>query len=67
MAIETSRPFADRGPTRSTAERPAKRGGVQVRERNGVWEVRDHGVFRGDYHQKEHALEAAALLKLSPR
>jgi hypothetical protein len=39
---------------------------VQVRERSGIWEVRADGKFRGDYHQKEHALAAAALLKLSP-
>lgn len=65
MTIETSRQFADRGRTRSSAERPAQQGGVQVRERNGIWEVRDHGVFRGDYHQKEHALAAAARLDVS--
>jgi hypothetical protein len=29
--------------------------------------VRVDGKFRGDYHQKEHALAAAALHKLSPR
>jgi hypothetical protein len=45
----------------------AQRGGVQVRERNGIWEVKVDGKFRGDYHQKEHALAAAALHKLSPR
>ena len=39
--------------------------GVQVRERNGIWEVRVDGKFRGDYHQKEHALAAAALHKVS--
>ncbi len=46
---------------------PPHRGGVQVRERNGIWEVKIDGKFRGDYHQKEHALAAAALHKLSPR
>ncbi len=46
---------------------PARRGGVQVRERNGIWEVKVDGKFRGDYHQKEHALAAAALHKLSRR
>lgn len=48
-------------------ERPARRDRVQVRERNGIWEVKVDGKFRGDYHQKEHALAAAALLKLSPQ
>lgn len=47
--------------------RPAQRGGVQVRERNGIWEVQVDGKFRGDYLQKEHALAAAALHKLSLR
>lgn len=47
--------------------RPTQRGGVQVRERNGIWEVQVDGKFRGDYHQKEHALAAAALHRLSPR
>ena len=30
-------------------------------------EVQVDGKFRGDYHQKENALAAAALHKLSPR
>lgn len=51
----------------SSMNQPAQRGGVQVRERNGMWEVQVDGKFRGDYHQKEHALAAAALHKLSPR
>ena len=46
-------------------EPPARRDRTQVRERNGIWEVKVDGKFRGDYHQKEHALAAAALLKLS--
>ncbi|WP_371061423.1 hypothetical protein [Rhodosalinus sp. 5P4] len=50
----------------SSMNRPTLRGGVQVHERNGIWEVRVDGRFRGDYHQKEHALAAAALHKLSP-
>jgi hypothetical protein len=50
-------------PYRPTAE--ASR--VQTRERSGIWEVRVDGVFRGDYHQKEHALAAAALARLSLR
>lgn len=48
-------------------ERPARHDRVQVRERNGIWEVKVDGKFRGDYHQKEHALAAAALHRLSPR
>ena len=51
----------------SSTHRPAQRGVVQVGERNGVWEVQVDGMFRGDYLQKEHALAAAALHKLSPR
>ena len=50
-------------------DRPEKssirRDRVQVRERNGIWEVKVDGKFRGDYHQQQHALAAAALLKLS--
>jgi hypothetical protein len=52
---------------RSSKDRPAQRGGVQVRERHGIWEVQVDGKFHGDYHQKEHALAAAALVKLSTR
>ena len=48
-------------------ERFARRDRVQVCERNGIWEVKVDGKFRGDYHQKEHALAAAALHKLSYR
>lgn len=55
------------GAQESSMNRPAHRGGVQVRERNGIWELHVDGKFRGDYHQKEHALAAAALHKLSPR
>jgi hypothetical protein len=50
-------------PYRPTAE--AER--VQTRKRSGIWEVRVDGVFRGDYHQKAHALAAAALARLSLR
>lgn len=56
-----------RGAQDSSMNRPTQRSGVQVRERNGIWEVQVDGKFRGDYHQKEHALAAAALHKLSPR
>ncbi|QDY70262.1 hypothetical protein FPZ52_06335 [Qingshengfaniella alkalisoli] len=48
-------------------ERPAKFDPVQVRERNGIWEVMAEGKVRSDYHQKEQALAAAALLRLSQR
>ncbi|MCR9147095.1 MAG: hypothetical protein NXH74_07820 [Rhodobacteraceae bacterium] len=56
-----------KGAQYSSMNRPAQRGGVQVRERNGIWQVQVDGKFRGDYHQREHALAAAALHKLSPR
>ncbi|MDF0603514.1 hypothetical protein P1J78_22545 [Psychromarinibacter sp. C21-152] len=59
-------PPKSRGEQGSSTNWPAQRGGVQVRERNGIWEVRVDGKFHGDYHQKEHALAAAALVNLSP-
>lgn len=48
-----------------SVNRPTHRDWVQVRERNGIWEVKADGKFIGDYHQREHALAAAALFKLS--
>jgi hypothetical protein len=54
-----------RGEQCSSTDRPTQRGRVQVRERNGIWEVKVDGTFRGDYHKKEHALAAAALLNLT--
>ena len=60
-------PPKSRGETGASTDRPAQRRGVEVRERNGIWEVQVDGKFRGDYHQKEHALAAAALHKLSTR
>lgn len=45
----------------------AQRERVEVHERNGIWKVKVDGRFRGDYHHKEPALAAAALLKLSLR
>jgi hypothetical protein len=60
-------PPRSRGEQGSSIDWPTRRVGVQVRERNSIWEVRVDGKFRGDYHQKEHALAAAALHKLSPR
>ncbi|MFQ1702902.1 hypothetical protein ACJ5NV_20185 [Loktanella agnita] len=47
--------------------RIAQRDAIHVRERNGTWEARVDDKFCGNYHQKEHALAAAALHKLSPR
>ncbi|MBU3001703.1 hypothetical protein KO491_17820 [Roseovarius nubinhibens] len=51
----------------SSMIRPAQCRGVQVSERNGVWEVLVDGKFRGDYHRKEHAYAAADLHILLPR
>ncbi|MDW3118033.1 MAG: hypothetical protein R8G60_09800 [Roseovarius pacificus] len=56
-----------RGEQESYMGRPAQRSGVQVRERNGIWKVTANGRFHGDYHQKEHALAAAALVRLTTR
>lgn len=60
-------PPRSRGEQGSSIDQSAQRSGVQVRERNGIWEVQVDGRFRGDYRQKEHALAAAALHKLSTR
>jgi len=60
-------PPKSKGGQGSSMNRPAQRNGVQVRERNGIWEVKVDGMFHGDYHQMEHALAAAALVKLSTR
>ena len=54
-----------KGGQETSINRPPLRGSVQVRERNGIWQVEVDGKFRGDYHLKEHALAAAALIKLS--
>ncbi|MDO6588335.1 hypothetical protein Q4543_22850 [Salipiger sp. 1_MG-2023] len=67
MTDKQSMPPKSRGEKGSFMNRPAQRGGVQVWERNGIWKVQVDGKFRGDYHQKEHALAAAALHRLSPR
>jgi hypothetical protein len=67
MTDKQPEPPRRKGAQESSMNRPKQRGGVQVRERNGIWEVQVDGKFRGDYHQKEHALAAAALHKLSPR
>ncbi len=60
-------PPKSKGGQGSSMNRPPQRGGVQVRERNGIWQVNVDGKFRGDYHQKEHPPGAASLHKLSPR
>mgnify|MGYP006302963989 CR=1 FL=1 len=52
------------GPAMDRPERPDR---VQIRQRSGIWEVKVDGKFHGDYHQKEHALAAAALVKLATR
>lgn len=67
MTSGTSRIFESKDLPPSFADRPAQTSGVQVRERNGIWEVSDNGVFRGDYHQEDHALAAAELLRVSQR
>jgi hypothetical protein len=67
MNVKQPVPPKSSGGQGSSMNRPTQRDGVQVHERNGVWEVRVDGKFRGDYHQKEHALAAVALHKLSPR
>jgi len=38
---------------------------VQLIKKNNIWEISVDGVFRGHYHDREHALAAAALAKLS--
>ena len=67
ITVKQSVPPKSRRGQGSYVNRPMQRDWVQVNERNGIWEVRVDGKFRGDYHQKEHALAAAALHKLSPQ
>lgn len=67
MTVKQSVPPKSSGGQGFYVNRPTLRDRVQVNERNGIWEVKVDGKFRGDYHQKEHALAAAALHKLSPR
>ncbi len=67
MSVKQSVPSKSSGRQGFYVNRPTQRDRVQVNERNGIWEVKVDGKFRGDYHQKEHALAAAALHKLSPR
>ncbi|WP_242494402.1 hypothetical protein [Loktanella sp. IMCC34160] len=67
--VTAKKPVHPNGPERPghLQERPARKDRVRVGARNGIWEVRVDGKFRGDYHTKEHALAAAALHKLSLR
>lgn len=67
MTAKRSMPPKIRGGQGSYVNRPTQRDWVQVDERNGIWEVKVNGRFRGNYHLKEHALAAAALHRLSPR
>lgn len=67
MTVKQPVPPKSSGGQSSSMNKPPQRGGVQVRERSGIWEVRVDGQFRGDYLQKEHALAAAALYKQPPR
>lgn len=60
-------PPGRKGEKMASMDQQAQQGGVQVRERNGIWDVKVDGKFHGDYHRKEHALAAAALVKLSRR
>jgi hypothetical protein len=67
LPIEQNRSQRERGPSGRSAQRPAPpdRDRVEVKERDGIWEIKVDGAFRGDYHKEEHALAAAAFLKLS--
>lgn len=46
-------------------ERSGRVDRVQLIKKNSIWEISVDGVFRGHYHDREHALAAAALAKLS--
>ena len=57
-------------PGKDTPELPSSSANpqrVQVRKRNGVWEVKVDGVFRGDYLKEANARAAAARAKHSLR
>jgi hypothetical protein len=60
-------PPRSRGEQGSSMDWPARPDRVQIRQRSSIWEVKVDGKFHGDYHQKENALAAAALVKLSLR
>jgi hypothetical protein len=65
IASEQAQLLRDRELLGRSTERLAQPDRVQVKERNGIWVVKVDGSFHGEYHRKEHALAAAALLKLS--
>lgn len=67
LPVEQNQSPRERRSSGLSGQRPAPRDRdrVQVIERNGIWEIKVDGAFHGDYHQKEQALAAAALLKLS--
>ena len=62
VVVKPVRPEQAKRTERTEPHRQMER--VQVTKRNGIWQVKVDGVFRGDYHKKEHALAAAASLKL---
>lgn len=67
MAVEQPGTRGGRALPVSSMDCQVQQGRVHVRDRNGVWEVKVDGRFCGDYTQEDHALAAAALLKLSLR
>jgi hypothetical protein len=52
-------PYAERIESSGRVDR------VQLVKKNSIWEISVDGVFRGHYHDREHALAAEALAKLS--
>ena len=67
QAVDHPQPIADKRLQDFSSGSPVRRERVQIRQINGIWEVKVDNVFHGDYHQKEQAMTAAALLKLSLR
>ncbi|MFD2855014.1 hypothetical protein [Seohaeicola zhoushanensis] len=67
MPVEQPAPTQGEGGRKPSAEQMVQRDRVQMRERSGIWEVKLDGKFYGDFLQKEPAIAAAALLKLSLR
>ncbi|WP_417539938.1 hypothetical protein [Marinobacter sp.] len=55
----TRTPYAERVELSGRVKR------VVLIKKNGIWELTVDGVFRGHYHDQEHALAAEALAKLS--
>ncbi|WP_417829583.1 hypothetical protein [Thalassospira sp.] len=52
-------PYAERIESSGRVDR------VQLVKKNSIWEISVDGVFRGHYHDREHALAAEALATLS--